>query len=81
MVYHVEEDNTQIFIVRQIVEGIERSRSCKDTILSITRELLYSILSILPCICSSQFQCSLLKSVFSLAFHDMLRVDELSVGS
>ena len=35
----------------------------------------------LPCICSSQSQFSLFKSVFSLAFHDMLRVGELTVGS
>ena len=64
-----------------MVEGIERSRSCNDAILPITKELLNSILSILPCICSSQSQCSLFKSVFSLAFHDMLRVGELTVGS
>lgn len=64
-----------------MVEGIKQSRSCKDTRLPITRELLNSILSILPCICSSQFECSLSKSVFSLAFHGMFRVGELTVGS
>ena len=80
-VYNVEEDNTHRFIVRKMDEGIKRSRSCNDTILPITREPLNSILSILPCICSSQFQCSLLESVFCLAFHDILRVDELTVGS
>ena len=66
-----------------MVEGIKRSRSCKDTRLPITREFLNSILSILPCtyICRLQFQRSLYKPVFSLAFHDMLRVGQLTVGS
>ena len=75
------EDNIQRFTVRKIVEGIKRSRFCKDTRLPITRDLLNSILSIFLCICSSLFECSLSKSVFSLAFHGMLRVGELTVGS
>lgn len=75
------EDNTQRFIVRKMIEGIKRSRSCKDTRLPITREILNSIISILPCICSSQFECRLFKSVFSLAFHGMFRVGELTVDS
>lgn len=63
------EDNIQRFIVRKMVEGIKRSRFCKDTRLPITRDLLNSILSILLCMCSSQFECSLFKSGFSLAIH------------
>jgi hypothetical protein len=47
-VSNFEDDNTQRLIVRKI----KRSRSCKDTKLPITRKLLNSISSILPCFLS-----------------------------
>lgn len=74
------EDNTQKFVVRKMVDGIKRTRSNKDARLPITRELLSKLLTILPSVCRSQFEAKLFTSAFSLAFHGMLRIGELTVN-
>ena len=74
------EDYTQKFIVRKMIDGVKRTRSPQmDTRLPISRELLGRILSILSCICSSAYEVRLFKAVFSLAFHGLFRVGELTV--
>ncbi|CAC5363736.1 unnamed protein product [Mytilus coruscus] len=63
-----------------MIDGVKRSRSPQmDTRLLISRELLRRILSILSCICSSAYEAMLFKAVFSLVFHGLLRVGELTV--
>jgi hypothetical protein len=76
---HNFEDNTDAFIVRKMLDGIKRcSLNKSDSRLPITRELLGKILSVLPAICKSSFESCLFKSAFSLCYHGMLRVSELT---
>lgn len=76
------EDNTQKFVIRKMIEGIKRSKSKRsDTRLPITRDLLAKILNSLPLVCSSHYETKLFMAAFSLAFHGLMRVGELTVGS
>jgi hypothetical protein len=73
------EDNTDAFIVRKLLDGIKRcSLNKSDSRLPITRELLGKIVSVLPTICKSSFESCLFKTAFSLCYHGMLRVSELT---
>lgn len=73
-------DNTQLFVVRKLLEGVKRSKRQLDKRLPITIKLLDRILAILPCVCSSRYEAKLFLSVFSLAFYGLFRVGELTVG-
>lgn len=74
------EDNTSRFIVRKLIDGVKRSRAPqKDTRLPISRELLGRIVSTLPCICKSNYESRLFQAAYSLAFHGLFRVGELTV--
>jgi hypothetical protein len=73
-------DNTQLFVVRKLIEGVKRSKRQLDKRLSITIKLLLRILAILPCVCSSRYEAKLFLSVFSLAFYVLFRVGKLTVG-
>jgi len=76
------EDNTQKFVIRKMIEGIKRSKSKRsDTRLPITRDLLAKILNSLPLVCSSHYEAKLFMAAFSLAFHGLMRVGELTVGN
>ena len=76
------EDITQKFVVRKILEGIKRSRpKQKDMRLLIIRELLKVILSSLTTVCKSSYEVNLFKAAFSLAFHGLFRVGELTVSN
>jgi hypothetical protein len=76
------EDITQKFVVQTILEGIKRSRpKQKDMRLPITRELLKVILSSLTTVCKSSYEINLFKAAFSLAFHGLFRVGELTVSN
>jgi hypothetical protein len=76
---HNFEDNTDAFIVRKMLDGIKRcSLNKSDSRLPIIRELLGNILLVLPAICKSSFESCLFKSAFSLCYHGMFRVSELT---
>lgn len=75
------QDNTQRFIVKKLVDGLKRSTRKMDSRLPITRQILKQILGVLPCICSSQFEAVLFAAAFSLAFHGLFRVGELTIGA
>ena len=74
------EDNTQRFVVRKLTEGLKRSSHKVDTRSPITRDILQKILHLLPTICVSNFEARLFAAVFSLAFHGLFRVGELTVS-
>ncbi|CAC5408031.1 unnamed protein product [Mytilus coruscus] len=74
-------DNTQCFVVRKMVEDVRRAKSKLNSRLPLTRELLEKIVSVVPSLCSSQFETKLFTAAFSLAFHGLFRVGELTVGS
>jgi hypothetical protein len=62
------EDNTNIFIVRKLTDGVKHSRSPQiDNRLPISKELLGRIIFVLPSICSSNYESTLFKAAFSLA--------------
>lgn len=75
-------DNTQKFVVRKMLEGFKRSRGCnQDSRLPITKELLKSLILILPNVCSSQYEVKLFSAIFSLCFHAFLRVGEVAISN
>lgn len=75
------QDNTQNFIVKKLMDGMKRSTQKLDKRLPITRELLVKILGVLPAVCTSHYEASLFAAAFSLAFHGLFRVGELTVGN
>ncbi|CAG2217183.1 unnamed protein product [Mytilus edulis] len=76
------EDFTQKFIIKKMMEGVNRTRpKIRDSRLPITKELLLLIVKILPFICSSCYAVKLFKAAFSLANHGLLRIGELAVSN
>jgi hypothetical protein len=74
------EDNTNRFIVRKLIDGVKRSRSPQiDNSLPISKDLLGRIIFMLPSICSSNYESALFKAAFSLAYHGLFRISELTV--
>jgi len=74
------EDNTNIFIVRKLIDEVKRSRSPQiDNRLPISKDLLGRIMFVLPSMCSSNYESALLKAAFSLAYHGLFRISELTV--
>lgn len=73
------EDNSQRFIVKKLLDGYKRLSGNKiDPRLPITRPLLRDIVKVLPNICKSVFETKLFRSAFTLCFHGMFRVSELT---
>lgn len=70
------EDVTQKFIVRKLLNGLERSVSMKDSRLPVTLDLLHKILSVLPVICLSKYEEIMFKALFTTAFFGFMRVSE-----
>lgn len=76
------EDVTQNFIVKKALEGVRRSRPrAKDSRLPITFDILSSVLEVLPIVCKSSYEAILFKSAFSLAFHGLFRIGEITVNT
>lgn len=75
------QDNTNSFVVRKVIEGVKRVSICKKySRLPISRDLLGKILSVLNVITKSQYGAYLFRAAFSLCFHGMFRVGELTVS-
>ena len=75
-----ESNPRQPFVVRKLLEGIRRT--CPPTSpsrLPVTLHILSRLLSVLPAILPSNFEVSLFKSMFLLAFFGLLRVGEITV--
>jgi len=49
--------------------------------LPITRGILASLITVLPSLCNFQYQTKLFKAAFSVAFHCLLRIDELAINN
>ena len=72
-------DSTYSFVVRKMIDGVKRvSLNGKDARLPITRKLLNTILSLLNAITKSQYEACLFRAAFSLCFHGMFSVSELT---
>ena len=62
-----------------MLTGMSRSKSkSKDSRLPITYNILKEITSVLPTICSSDYEICLFTAAFVLAFFAFLRVDEIT---
>ena len=76
------EDNTGVFVVGKMVDGVKRASLGKpDSRLAITRELLGRILLVLSSVCKSRYESHLFRAAFSLCYHGMFRVSELTTLS
>ena len=61
-------DPTESFLIKKIVEGFRRLKSAKDISAPITRELLIKLIDAFPAVCFSEYESSLFKSLFTLAY-------------
>ena len=68
---------TDVFIVRKILEGCRRKRSCTDNRAPISLLMLEEICRILPTVTFSEFETGLFKALFTLAYFGLFRVSEL----
>ena len=72
-------DITEAFVVQKMLTGMTRSNSkSKDSRLPITYNILKEITSVLPAICSSDYEIRLFTAAFVLAFFAFLRVGEIT---
>jgi hypothetical protein len=72
-------DPTQSFLVKKALSGVSKSIPSVDLRSPITPALLQSLVSSCPHMSSSQYNSSLLSSMYLLAFHAFLRVGEMTV--
>ena len=70
-------DPTESFLIKKIVEGFRRLKSTKDISAPITRELLIKLIDALPAVCFSEYESSLFKSLFTLAYFGLFHIGEL----
>lgn len=73
------DDNTKKFVIRKMLDGFKRAMvNKKDARLPVSRRLLGKILGVLPVICKSNYESQMFRAAFSLCFHGMFRVSELT---
>lgn len=72
-------DPTSQFLVTKLLQGMKRLNHNSDTRLPITKDLLEKIILVLPTTCTNSYETSLFSAAFSLAFHGLFRVGELTV--
>lgn len=76
-----QQDSTQCFIVKKIMEGAQRGNKRVDARLPITLPLLRKLVTSLSSVCSSKYEAELFSAAFTLAFFGFLRVGEFSASS
>lgn len=75
-------DPTNTFIIKKMLDGLRKDRGpSNDTRLPITQDLLKNLIASLETVTRSQFEQSLFKAAFLLAFFGFLRVGELAANS
>lgn len=72
-----QQDPTDNFIVRKILEGCRRSRRQSDSRAPITLPILTKIVHALPHVCFSDYETKLFTAAYLLAYYGMLRVSEV----
>jgi hypothetical protein len=74
-------DFTQSFIIQNMLKGMDRLYCVEDCPKPITLELLAKLIISLQFVCSSNYECTLFRSMFSLAFFVLLRIGEITVNN
>lgn len=77
-IYNV--DPTNHFIIRKLLQGMQRTTLHKDTRLPITLQLLNKIIPTLQTVCNTIYETKLFTATFTLAFHALLRIGEFTVS-
>lgn len=75
------DDPTSEFLITKLLQGMKRLNQKSDRRLPITKNMLEKIILILPCTCTNSYEADLFAAAFSLAFHGLFRVGELTVHS
>ncbi|XP_062582805.1 uncharacterized protein LOC134244566 [Saccostrea cucullata] len=72
------QDNTQSFIVKKALQGLHKKRGITlDSRIPLTVSILEHIVSALPSVCRSSYEAVLFSTLFSIAYHGLLRVSEV----
>jgi site-specific recombinase XerD len=68
------------FLINKMIKTLLSHRS-SDSRKPLLVEHLLTLITTLPIICHNQYQCSLFKAMFTLAFAAMLRISEITIGN
>ena len=74
-------DNTQTFLVKQMLKGLNKTQNRKDHRMPITITLLEKILPNLSHICTSYYEATLFRVAYSISFCALLRVSEIAFSN
>lgn len=74
-------DNTQCFLVRKLLDGMNRSQRRRDTRQPVTINLLHLLVHNLKFVCLSHYESILFTAAFMVAFYALLRVSEINIIS
>lgn len=75
------DDPTQSFIIQKMLRGMEKLYGRPDSRKPITLSLLTRLIDSLQYVCSSSYECSLFRAMFSLSFFAFLRIGEITVNT
>lgn len=70
-------DLTNLFLIKKLLEGCNRSSSTKDDRVPVTFKILVQLTSKLPTVCVSPYEVFLFKALWVLAYFGLFRVSEL----
>ncbi|XP_072182248.1 uncharacterized protein [Diadema setosum] len=75
---HKEEDITNSFPIKHLIEGCRRFHAREDIRCPITLTILRRLLRALPSVCANSYDCIMLTSAFLVAFLGFLRIGEFT---
>jgi len=74
-------DPTKSFLITKLISGLRRSKPVHDTRQPISANILQKLIDVLPFITKSQYETTLYKTAFVLAFFGFLRLSEFTSES
>ncbi len=70
-------DITGTFVISKLLEGCRRSRASKDSRSPVTPGMLVAMCRVLPVVCYNQYETTLFRAAFTLAYFGLFRVSEM----